>query len=240
MVARSIARAWNATLFEEDTLSLGERAFRRLREGIVQGVLPAGQKISERSLASVLGISAQPVREALRRLEQDGMVVTLPRSGTVVAEVGPGQLGELGRIRAALEGVAAALAAERLDAAALAALGALLARMQAGTAAADTEALDQANEEFHALIHQATGNLFLMRSLSSLRAYDHLGRHRAVGSTPRDLPKAFAEHKAIVTALRRRDPALAEARMRGHVLRSLVTNGVLPPAPGRRAPRQDR
>ncbi|MBR0677008.1 GntR family transcriptional regulator [Roseomonas alkaliterrae] len=226
-----------APLAEEDTLSLGERAYRRLRECIVQGVLPAGRKVSERSLATQLGISAQPVREALRRLEQDGMVVTLPRRGTVVAEMGPAQLAELGRIRAALEGVAAALAAERMDAAGLSRLAAILARMKSGTEAADHDALDEANEEFHALIHRATGNLFLIRSLGSLRAYDNLGRHRAIGSQPRDLPKALREHRAIVAALRRRDPALAEARMRGHILRSLVTNGVLPPPPRRRPAR---
>jgi DNA-binding GntR family transcriptional regulator len=229
MAAAETARQRLAPLAEEDTLSLGERAYRRLRESIVRGMLPAGRKISERSLASELGISAQPVREALRRLEQDGMVVTLPRRGTVVAEVGPAQLAELGRIRAALEGVACALAAERISAAEMAALAAILPRMKAGTEAADTAALDEANEEFHAIIHRATGNLFLIRSLASLRAYDNLGRHRAVGSTPRDMPKALAEHRGIVAALKRRDPALAEARMRHHVLRSLVTNGVLPP-----------
>lgn len=237
MPAAKTALARIAPLAEEDTLSLGERAYRRLRECIVQGVLPAGRKVSERSLATQLGISAQPVREALRRLEQDGMVVTHPRRGTVVAEMGPAQLAELGRIRAALEGVAAALAAERMDAAGLARLAAILARMRSGTEAADHDALDEANEEFHALIHRATGNLFLIRSLGSLRAYDNLGRHRAIGSQPRDLPKALREHRAIVAALRRRDPALAEARMRGHILRSLVTNGVLPPPPRRRPAR---
>lgn len=237
MAAAQTAQGRLAPFAEEDTLSLGERAYRRLRDSIVRGLLPAGRKISERSLAVELGISTQPVREALRRLEQDGMVVTLPRRGTVVAEVGPAQLGELGRIRAALEGVATALAAERMDAVALADLEAILKRMQAGTEARDTDALDEANEEFHALIHRATGNLFLIRSLGSLRAYDNLGRHRAVGSTPRDLPTALAEHGSIVTALKTRDPALAEARMRHHILRSLVTNGVLPPPPRKgRAP----
>ncbi len=150
-------------------------------------------------------------------------------AATVVAEMGPAQLAELGRIRAALEGVAAALAAERMDAGAIARLAAILARMQAGTAAGDHDALDAANEDFHALIHRATGNLFLIRSLGSLRAYDDLGRRRAVGSTPRDLPKALREHRGILAALRRRYPTLAEARMRQHILRSLVTNGVLPP-----------
>jgi DNA-binding GntR family transcriptional regulator len=226
---------FTTNLAEDETLSLGEQAFRSLRDAIIRGALPAGSKISERGLAASLGISAQPVREALRRLERDGLVVTLPRSGTVVAEVGPGQLAELGRIRAALEGVAAALAAERLGGEGLTTLAGLLRRMEGGTAAQDHAALDAANEEFHALIHAAAGNAFLARSLASLRAYDHAGRHRAVGSTPRDLPKSLAEHKAIVAAFKRRDAALAEARMRGHVLRSLVTNGVL--AAGGKKPR---
>ncbi|MBR0652176.1 GntR family transcriptional regulator [Roseomonas terrae] len=229
MAAAKTARGRIAPLPEEDSLSLGERAYRQLRDAIVEGLLPAGRKISERSLAIDLGISAQPVREALRRLEQDGMVITLPRRGTMVAEVSPVRLAELGRIRAALEGVATALAAERMDDAALAVLAAILKRMQAGTEAHDVDALAEANAEFHALIHQATGNPFLIRSLGSLQAYDHLGRRRAVGSTPRDFPKALAEHRGIVAALKKRDPALAEARMRQHILRSLVTNGVLPP-----------
>ena len=91
MAAAKTARGRIAPLAEEDTLSLGERAYRRLRESIVQGVLPAGLKISERSVATELGISAQPVREALRRLEQDGMVVTLRgKTGWREVEIGRG------------------------------------------------------------------------------------------------------------------------------------------------------
>ena len=221
-------------LAEEETLSLGERAYRRLRDGIVQGTLRPGSRISERSMANALGISAQPVREALRRLEQDGMVVTLPRRGTVVAEIGPERLAELGRIRAALEGVAAALAAERMSGDDLAELAKIVRGMRSATAAADTEALAELNERFHAILQGATGNLFLVKSLEALRAYDDLGRLRAIGSAPKDMPKALREHASILAALKARDAALAEARMRHHVLRSLTTNGVLA------APRQDR
>lgn len=221
-------------LAEEETLSLSERAFRRLRDSIIQGQLAAGTRISERSLAAALGISAQPVREALRRLEQDGMVVTLPRRGTIVAEIGPQRLAEIGRIRVALEGVAAALAAERMSVADLAALAGIVRAMRAATAAEDTEALNDCNERFHLLLHTATGNQFLIRSLRALRAYDQSGRLRAVGSTPRALPLALREHAAILAALRAHDPVLAESRMRHHVLRSLETNGVLPPAPKRK------
>ncbi len=229
---------------EADPLSLGERAYHQLRAAIVEGALAPGARVSERRLATALGISAQPVREALWRLEQDGMVVTLPRRGTVVAALGPRHLGELGRIRAALEGVAAALAAERLTAPALATLGETVRTMRRATAAADTEALAEANERFHALLRTAAGNVFLVRSLEALRAYDPLGRPRdqggdqgtrLLGSTPRDLPRALREHVGILAAVRQRDPALAEARMRAHVLRSLATNGLLAP---QRAPRR--
>lgn len=216
-------------LAEEETFSLGERAYRRLRESIVDGALPAGSRLSERGLATALGISAQPVREALRRLEQDGMVVTLPRRGTVVADLGPDRLDELGRIRAALEGVAAALAAERMAPEELKALAAIVATMRDRTTAEDTEALGEANERFHELLRRASGSAFLERSLEALRAYDPMGRPRALGSTPRAMPQALREHVAILAALKKRDPVLAEARMRQHALRSMVTNGVLPP-----------
>jgi len=215
-------------LAEEDTLSLAERAYRRLRDSIVQGALQAGSRISERSLATALGISAQPVREALRRLEQDGMVVTLPRRGTVVAEFGPERLAEMGRIRAALEGAAAALAAQRGDAAALAGLDAQLAAMRVATEAGRADLVSDANERFHALIHAATGNVFLIRSLAALRAYDHFGRIRALGATPQELPRALAEHAGILAALQAQDPDTAESRMRAHVLRSLEVGGLLP------------
>lgn len=216
-------------LAEEEMLSLGERAYRKLRDSILQGTLAAGSKVSERSLASALGISAQPVREALRRLEQDGLVVTLPRRGTVVAEIGPERLAELGRIRAALEGVAAALAAERMRPEHLAELTQVVRGMRAATSEADHARLAELNERFHALVQGATGNLFLIRSLEALRAYDEHGRPHAVGSQPNALPKALREHVAILGALKARDPVLAETRMRAHVLRSLETNKVLPP-----------
>lgn len=223
-------------LAEEDAPSLGERAYRQLRDSIVQGALPAGSKVSERSLAGTLGMSAQPVREALRRLEQDGLVVTLPRRGTVVAEIGPERLAELGRIRVALEGVAAALAAERIGDAGLAAMGAVVDAMRAATKADDAEALAETNERFHTLLHAATGHMFLVRSLEALRAYDQHGRLRAIGSVPNATAKALKEHVGILAALRKRDAELAEARMREHVLRSLVTNGVL----GRKRPGKDK
>jgi DNA-binding GntR family transcriptional regulator len=214
-------------LDDEENLSLSERAYRRVRDAIVRGQIAAGAKLSERGLAGSLGISPQPVREALRRLEAEGMVVTQPRSGTVVATIGPERLAELGRIRMALEGAAAALAAERMTDADLAALAGVVQEMRAATEAADREALAELNERFHTLLHAVAGQSFIARSLESLRAYDQQGQLRALGSRPNAMPQALREHIGILAALKKRDPELAEARMRQHVLRSLATNGVL-------------
>ncbi|MCI0753096.1 GntR family transcriptional regulator [Teichococcus vastitatis] len=214
-------------LAAEDILSLAERAYRRLRDAIVDGSLPGGERISERSLAQTLGISAQPVREALRRLEAEGMVVTLPRRGTLVAEFGPRRLAEMGLIRIALEGTAASLAARQAGAEDIAALLGLLRAMRPLLQGNDIAALAEANERFHGRIEGLTGNSFLQRSLEALRAYDHFGRLRALRSTPQEPRRAWREHAAILSAIRRRDPERAEARMRAHVRRSLEASGIL-------------
>lgn len=212
-----------------DSLSLAERAYLHLREAIVKGQLEPGGHVSERSLATALGISAQPVREALRRLETDGMVISLPRRGTVVAEFTPDRLAEMGHVRAALEGATAAVAAVRASGADIEAMRLQLRAMRAATDAGDLEALARANEQFHALLHQSTGNVFLIRSLAALRAYDYVARRRALSGTPREPSRAFREHCGILNAIRRRNAPRAEALARAHVLRSMRVGGIVAP-----------
>ena len=95
----------------DEVLSLAERAHRRLRDAILGGALAAGGRVSERALGRSLGVCAQRVRETLRRLQAEGLVVTSPRRGTEVAELDARVLGEMNLIRMALGGGAAALAA---------------------------------------------------------------------------------------------------------------------------------
>ncbi|MFT8242881.1 GntR family transcriptional regulator [Roseomonas sp. BN140053] len=210
----------------EELLSLAERAYRRLRDAIMRGSLPGGSRISERSLGQSLGISAQPVREALWRLEAEGMVITSPRRGTVVVEFDANKLAEMSQIRAALEGSVAALAARKATEADVAALRAQLVAMRDATGGGDIAAVAAANERFHGLLREVAGNVFLTRSLETLRAYDHVARRRTLASSPREPAQALREHAALLAALRRRDPELAENRMRAHVDRSLRAGGV--------------
>jgi DNA-binding GntR family transcriptional regulator len=206
---------------EDDFRPLAERAYDRLREAVVDGVLVPGTKLSERGLAAALGISAQPVREALRRLEAEGMVETRPRSGSFVAPLDTSRLVVMGRIRAALEGAAAGLAARRAGPADIAALQARLAAMRGATALGDPLALRRANEAFHAALHAVGGNAFLIRSLHALGAYDHIGRARVLAGDA-EPPLALDEHAAILAAVTAGDAELAEALMRAHALRSLA------------------
>ncbi len=199
---------------------LSERAYLRLREAIVDGTLAGGAKLSERSLASVLNISPQPVREALRRLESEGMVESRARSGTFVAQLTAERMVEMGRIRAALEGVAAGIAARRASPTGIAALRARLAAIKDATQSNDRAALAEANDMFHRTLHAITGNAFLIRSLEALRAYFHVGSPRVLRDE-RQVDEALAEHAEIVEAVARGEPERAEAAMRAHTLRSL-------------------
>lgn len=200
---------------------LSERAYQHLREAIVHGTLTAGAKLSERSLSAALGISPQPVREALRRLEAEGMVESRPRSGTFVAELTAERVMEMGRIRAALEAVAAGIAARKARDSDIAALAARLSAIRAATRDADWAALADANDHFHRTLHGIAGNTFLTRSLEALRAYFHISSARILHGDEQ-LQAALAEHAEILEAIAARDPERAETLMRAHTLRSLT------------------
>ena len=209
-----------APLTLDDTASLADRVYRRLRDAIVAGTLAPRSRVSERQLAALLGVSAAPVRDALRRLEAEGMVITQPRRGTLVADFGPAQIEQMGRIRVALEAVAAGLAARNATPEAVAALRAQLVAMREATRAGQAEALAEANGRFHAMLHALADNGFLTQTLRGLRGYESVGRRRIL-TTQGEMRRALREHAALLAALRRGDAALAEARMRAHGLRSL-------------------
>ncbi|EHM01928.1 FCD domain protein [Acetobacteraceae bacterium AT-5844] len=208
-------------LAADDLRPLADLVYERLVGAIVDGVLMPGARLSERGLAAALGISAQPVREALRRLEGEGMVETRPRSGSVVATLDNDKLVEMGRIRAVLEGAAADLAARHATEDDLRRLEQRLTAMREATQLGDATALRLANEAFHSTLHAISDNPFLIRGLQALRAYDHIGRARVLATD--DQPRlALSEHADILAAIMARDPEAAERRMRAHTLRSLA------------------
>lgn len=201
---------------------LRDLAYRRIRDAILSGELSSESRINERTLAAAMGVSTTPVKDALRRLEAEGLTTTSPRRGTFVTAMVAEKQDELTQIRNALEGVAASLAARKLRPEQAALIEAALAKMRICTQAGEVSALIEANEQFHELVHQIAANRFLKRALHALRGSDQAVSRRVLAD-PEERLRALAEHEAIAWAVLSKKPQRADQIMRGHIRRSAFT-----------------
>lgn len=197
---------------------LREHVHETLRRAIIAGEIPSGTVLNERQVATELGVSTTPLKEALRRLEGEGLVITEPRRGVRVT-FDARQAEEMALARAALEGMIARVAATRIGEQGAAHLRACVADMAAATTAGDTDRLIALNERFHDAIHDISGCRYLQRILVGQRVYVHTARALILGD-PEERQRALAEHTAICEALIRADADAAERCMRDHVVRS--------------------
>lgn len=192
--------------------SLADRAYERFRQALRQGRLGPGQRLLETEIAEAFGMSRTPVREAIRRLQAEGLVAVLPGRGLCVAQYDDAQVDELYQMREALEGTAARLAARNAGRPDIM----VLRRLLEEEAALPADGLAEHNRRFHRALHQAAHNRYLLRSLSAIS--DAL---LLLGPTTLDLPGRAAaareEHGRIVDAVAARDDAAAEAAARAHI-----------------------
>ncbi|HEY8369501.1 MAG TPA: GntR family transcriptional regulator [Thermodesulfobacteriota bacterium] len=192
-----------------------EHAYSVIRNAICEGHLPPGRRIRETELADWLGVSRTPVREALGRLESEGLVRLEPRVGLVVASLDAAAIAELYDVRAALEGTAAALAARNASGTEIAMLASMLETER--RLPADPRVLARHNTQFHEAIRNAAHNRFLFKSLGAIHdAIALLGR--TTMAWPGRRAAALREHTRIIEAISARDPARADAAAREHVL----------------------
>jgi len=211
---------------ERETRSLVDRAYLRLKAAIHTGQFQPGTRLREVELGEWLGISRTPIREALNRLESEGMIEAAPRGGRVVTGLDQQRMSEIYAVRDVLEGLAAELAAEHASSAELATLRALL-DQQAQTPATDAIALAQQNTAFHDVIYRAARNRYLVIVLRSLENASALlpvpGTTHSVplpGTTynfPGRAESALAQHRQLVDALEARDAARAGKIAREHI-----------------------
>lgn len=191
----------------------GQGAYRRLLEEIRRGDLPPGARLREIELAERLGISRTPVREAIRQLESDGLVVHLPRQGATVRSLDYPEIMELYEMRAVLEGTAArfaARAASDVELAELRALNEEMARAGHGRHAYEL------NRQFHLTLLDAAKNRFLVKATNAIqKTLLILGPTTLV--EPQRAEQAAVEHARILDALEARDGARAETEMRSHI-----------------------
>jgi DNA-binding GntR family transcriptional regulator len=194
-----------------------------IREQIITGELPAGEQLRQRDLAQRFQVSQTPVREAMRRLESEGLVIGDTHRGFTVVEPDDGPVEENFQIRAALESLGASLAARKIDAAGLARLKELNDEMRALGAGHDEQGDPRyagLNREFHFTVYEYARSpllLSLMRLLwASLQA---VPAHRGP-EVARTHAESARQHDEILAALRAGDPAAAAAGTYRHIMGS--------------------
>lgn len=187
-----------------------------LREAILDGALPPTVWLREDEIAATLQVSRTPVREALRRLADEGLVIKTAHHGAVVAGLTLEDILALYVVRENLEGLAARLAAVRSPAGLVRSLESVHQRMETAAGRGNVAELVRQNLEFHRLLRTAAGNSYLERFLTQV---EHAVR-RVQASTftrPGRPDEVLAEHQAIMDAIRRQDGDAAEAAARKHM-----------------------
>ncbi|MEK1893721.1 MAG: GntR family transcriptional regulator [Rhizobium sp.] len=198
--------------------TLRDHVHRTLRSAILSGRFAANERVNERQLADQLGVSTTPIKEALRQLETEGLVETLPRRGVLI-RFNSGWAEEMILARAALESMIAHLAAKRISKNEAETIEAIVAQMKTATAAGSPDELIALNETFHDQIHVSSRCKYLARMIERQQFYDASIR-RVIHSDPQERDKALSEHAAIAAAIISGNSDKAERVMRDHVVRS--------------------
>jgi len=198
--------------------SLSDRVAERIRAAIQDGVYRPGTKLVERTIANQLGVSHIPVREALARLADEGLVQRIPRRGAWVAELTPTALSEITSLRILLEGFVVRRAQERLTPEAEARLRSIAADMLDAAGAGGVDALVALDQEFHGLLWELADHSLLNELAAQVRGRVAAFLRAATRSLPADELRAHAKsHLDLVDAIAGGDPEQAQAEMARHI-----------------------
>ena len=199
-----------------DTPTLAETVAERLRELIITGQLPPGAELRLAPLAKQLGVSIMPVREAIRLLESERLVVVRPRRRAVVADLSIEDIEETYAVRVALEGLAARHAAERLTASDLAEIELRFAEMVKARDEGDFEMFIDADRDFHMRLYATSGRDRLVQRITDLERQSRRYASYVYASwQPLDI--ALRAHQPLLDAIESGDPALVEHRTTEHM-----------------------
>ena len=195
-------------------LPLRDVVFNTLRQAILKGELAPGERLMEIQLAQKLGVSRTPIREAIRKLELEGLVLMIPRRGAEVARISEKSLKDVLEVRRSLEELAIELACQRMTEEDMQALEEAQKAFKAALAAADVKV--------HEVIYGSTHNKRLVQILNNLR--EQMYRFRLEYIKDEDKRQILQlEHEKILAALRLRHMAEAKAVARGHIDNQEIT-----------------
>jgi DNA-binding GntR family transcriptional regulator len=199
-----------------DPRTLWQRVHEHLREEILSGRLPPGSVLQEVALAESLGVSRGPLREAIGRLQAEGLVTVRPRRGAIVRALTPHEFLEAYQVREVLEILGIRLAVPRLSANDVAELEALVDEMAAHAETEDAERFFDANDRFHRALVHASANARLIEMHGQLLG--QMGRYRMRSLALRgNLARSVGEHRAILRAAKAGNAERAERLLGEHI-----------------------
>ena len=203
-------------IVDKNTKSLEENVFLTLEDEILSGKLKRGATLTETSLSARLGVSRTPLRGALHRLYEEGLIEVTPNRGAVVIGIGREELVDIYKMRIRLEGLASAEAAKRIGDDDKLRLREIVELCDFYIARRDAERLKELDSEFHSIIYRASGNRMLNKTLSELHRNIHIYRKRSLAVEER-LEKSSEEHKQILDAIERGDSEAADRLTSAHI-----------------------
>ena len=197
-------------------LPLRDIVFQTLRKAILTGELEPGERLMETQLGEKLGVSRTPIREAIRKLELEGLVIMVPRKGAQVAQFTEKDIKDVLEVRAALEALAAKLACRRMDERSFLKLQLIITEYDYASRDNDLEVMIEKDIEFHETIFNATNNDKLSQFFSNMR--EQVDRYRiAYLKNAEHSNNVIEEHLAILDALKNRDEELASDLATKHI-----------------------
>ena len=200
----------------DEYLPLRDVVFKTLRQAILKGELEPGERLMEIQLAERLGVSRTPIREAIRKLELEGLVLMIPRKGAEVAKISESNLRDVLEVRRSLEELAIDLACQRITAEELESLNKAEVDFKAAIGNGDAMQIAQTDEQFHEIIYNSTKNQKLVQILNNLREQMYRYRTEYLKDTQRH-SQLIQEHHEIVKALELRDEEQVVKIIRQHL-----------------------
>ena len=204
------------TIEENAYLPLRDVVFQTLRQAILKGELQPGERLMEIKLADRLGVSRTPIREAIRKLELEGLVVMVPRKGAAVANITEKDTKDVLEVRRTLEMFAVEVACERITAEQLEQLKKAAKAFEASKGSMDVIRIAETDMQFHEVIYEATQNERLVQMLNNLR--ENMYRYRIEYlKDPNYYDSLMREHREILEAIVAGDKQRARACMESHI-----------------------
>ncbi len=201
---------------ENSFLPLRETVFHTLRDAILKGELRPGERLMEVHLAQQLGVSRTPVREAIRKLEKEGLAVINPRRGAEVAKMTEKDLDDVLQVRTALESLAFTMASDHIDEKGLADLKEAMLEFEKAVQGDDVKLMVEKDEDFHNVIYTATGNPKLLVLITNIR--EQMYRYRFEYLMDRNsYPRLVEEHREIYECLEKHDTIRGENAIQLHI-----------------------